>query len=218
MTHPEDAEPCRDALALELFRRAICDADSAAWEAIITQYRGLVRGWVRQHPAAGVVVENDDDRVARTFERFWCAVGPERLFQFTNLSALMGYLKLCVHSVIVDDARRNRMGRNTPLDTSAEVVSDSASVEDDVLGNMLAQDVWELILQLLPDATERMVAELSFIRGMAPRDIQALNSHRFATVSEVYRIKRSLMERLRRSPQLVRQSGTGHARSTRPFG
>ncbi len=53
-------EPRSDASGLELFRRAVCERDQDAWNAVVAEYRGLILAWVRRHPAAACVHEPDD--------------------------------------------------------------------------------------------------------------------------------------------------------------
>src|SRR5438128_2583506 len=95
-------EACSDGYCFELFRRAVCHRDDDAWAAIMEQYRGLVLSWLRQHSASSAVQEDDDYWITRTFERFWMAVGPERFAHFGELGGVFQYLKMCVHSVLLD--------------------------------------------------------------------------------------------------------------------
>jgi len=200
-------ESCRGAAALELFRRAVCGRDAAAWAAILAEYRGLVLAWVRRHPAAARLDGDDDDRVCRVFERFWAAVPPERWDRFTELPALLGYLKLCAHSVVLDAARARHPA--VPLDTVAGAVVDPRDPEAGALGELAGRELWGLVLRLLPDLRERVVAELSLVQNLTPREIRTRHPGRFATVGEVYRLKRNVLERLRRSPELRRALGGG---------
>jgi len=43
------------------------------------------------------------------------------------------------------------------------------------------------------------VAHLSFVAGLTPREIRARHPDRFVEVYEVYRLKRNVIDRLRRS-------------------
>ena len=42
----------------------------------------------------------------RAFEKMWGVLSPQKFGQFPNLKSLLRYLQMCVHSVIVDYARR----------------------------------------------------------------------------------------------------------------
>ena len=79
----------RSDYGFELFRRAICMGDQSAWEAIFSQYRGMLLARVRQHRAR--TSEDDEALVNLAIERFWMAVGPEEFVRFPSLAALLRY-------------------------------------------------------------------------------------------------------------------------------
>src|SRR5215813_13858620 len=78
-------EPRDDAFCFEAFERAVVGRDDEAWDAIVTQYRGILLSYISQHTVASLVRESDDYWVNRAFQRFWMAVGPERFGQFPDL-------------------------------------------------------------------------------------------------------------------------------------
>jgi hypothetical protein len=51
----------------------------------------------------------------------------------------------------------------------------------------------------LPDEAARLVVYLSLVRDLKPRAIQACHPGRFASVADVYRVKRNALDCLRRS-------------------
>jgi DNA-directed RNA polymerase specialized sigma24 family protein len=196
-------EASSDAYGYELFRRAIGGQDDAAWAAIMTRYRGIVLTWVRRHPAYRAMSAADDDWVSRAFERFWRAIGPDRLPLFPGLSDLLTYLKMCVHSVILDEVRARQAAKAEPLDEMVE--SDrpgSPGVEGEIVGALSGQELWAAILGEMHDQSERTIACLSLALGIKPNEIHARHPELFATVDEVYRVKRNLIERLRRSSRV----------------
>src|ERR1700730_1353806 len=73
----------------EIFRRATCDRDEAAWSALVDEYSHLIRVWILRHPARASVREEDDYLVNSVFERFTRAVGADRFAQFPTLAALL---------------------------------------------------------------------------------------------------------------------------------
>src|SRR5919199_3624661 len=109
-------DPRDDSYCFELFHRAVAEREHDAWEAIMTQYRGIVLAYVGQHAAAALVREPDDYWVNRAFQRFWMAVRSDRFDQFRDLPGLLKYLKLCVHSVLLDEVRARRLGSLTSLE------------------------------------------------------------------------------------------------------
>ena len=187
----------------ELLRRAVCEADQAAWAAAVAQYRGLVLAWAHQHPAFGATDEDDDYWVNRTFERFWAAVPPERFRAFPGLPALLSYLKLCVGSVVVDDARRRTAGFELRGWQVAGLAGGAAG-EEAVLGELAGRELWRAVEGEVRDEAERLVAHLCLVLDLKPREVYARHPDRFASVADVYRVKRNLLDRLVRNPAIRR--------------
>ncbi|MHB8644502.1 MAG: sigma-70 RNA polymerase sigma factor region 4 domain-containing protein [Thermomicrobiales bacterium] len=195
-------EPSRDAFCLEIVRRAICDRDQQAWTAVFAQYHGMVLAWVRRHPVSRSTHEDDAFWVNRTFDRFWAAIGPERFDAFPNMAALLRYLKLCAHSVLLDEMRaRDAAGREPLTDQVAESI-ETPDVAEAALGQLAGSDLWEVIVAEMQDEAERRVAYCCFVLDLKPREVQERHPQLYATVDDVYRIKRNLLERLRRSARI----------------
>ena len=200
-------EPSRNDFCWELVRRAVCDRQDAAWHAIITQYRGIVLAWVRQHPASSNAREDDTYWINRVFERFWSAVGPDRFSQFPDLPSVLKYLTMCVNSVLLDDVRSRRANELESLDVLERLPAGAGGVpavdaEELAVGEMAGHELWRAIAQEVPDQGERLVVYWSFALGMRPAEIQQRSPDRYPTVADVYRIKRNVIERLRRSERL----------------
>jgi hypothetical protein len=195
-------EPRDDAFCFELFERAVTRREHDAWEAIMAQYRGIVLAYVGQHSAAALVREPDDFWVNRAFQRFWMAVGPDRFGQFTDLAALLKYLKLCVHSVLLDEVRSRRVSMTGSLGEVPETAPAPRDESDAVLGELSGQQLWRVIDNELQDEPERVVALLSFARDLKPAEIFSRHPALYDSVADVYRVKRNVIDRLRRSPEV----------------
>jgi hypothetical protein len=202
---PLDGEYC-----FELFRRAVCDRVQLAWVKIVEQYRGVVITWVRRHPSARSLGEDDDYWVDGAFARFYRAVSPERFGQFNEVPQILRYLKLCVHSVIQDAVRaQNQQPPTVPIDVDDDRPDEgskppiatlrSAAVVDQ---SSNARELWAAIEAVLHDDDERRVAYLSFVLEYKPREIQALYPDRFPTMSGLYRLIRNIVDRLQRNPEI----------------
>jgi hypothetical protein len=192
-------EPREDAFCFEVFQRAIALRDDDAWEAIMMQYRGIVLAYIGQHTAPAVLREPDDYWVNRAFQRFWTAVGPDRFGQFPDLAALLKYLKLCVHSEVMDEVRARKAASVTSLDEVGETTPAPNNAERTAVGRLAGQQLWETILRELQDESEQVVAYLSFARDLKPGEIFERHPRLYESVADVYRIKRNVVERLRRS-------------------
>jgi DNA-directed RNA polymerase specialized sigma24 family protein len=192
-------ETFTDSFCFELFRRAICDQVQPAWETILSQYRGMVLAWVRRHPAATATDEEDDYWVNRTFERFWRAVGPERFGSFRGVADLLTYLKTCAHSVLLDEVRARKAAQVEPLPESGEEGDDPPDARAVALGGLVGRELWAAILREVQDEAERTVTYLSFALDLKPQEIQERHPALYPAVADVYRIKRNVIDRLRRS-------------------
>jgi hypothetical protein len=194
-------EPRDDSYCFEIFARAIVRREDQAWTAIMAQYRGIILAYVGQHSAAAVLHEPEEFWVNRAFARFWSAVGPDRFGQFPDLPALLKYLKLCVHSVLMDELRARR-AQSVSLDEVPENTPSIGNSEQALIGTMSGQELWSAILAELQDDAERVIAVLSFTRGLKPGEIYDRHPALYGDVADVYRIKRNVVERLRRSPHI----------------
>lgn len=191
-----------DAFCFEIFQRAVVSRSDEAWEAIVNQYRGIVLAYVGQHTAAAILRESNEFWVNRAFQRFWGAVGADRFAQFPDLPALLKYLKLCVHSVLMDEMRSRRAATTTPLEELPESLPAAADTERTIVSRLAGADLWSVISKELQDPAEERVVYLSFARDMKPADIAERHPELFTSVADVYRIKRNVIERLRRNAEV----------------
>ncbi|MBI3243093.1 MAG: sigma-70 family RNA polymerase sigma factor [Chloroflexi bacterium] len=187
----------------ELFQRAILEEDQLAWEAIHVQYQTLVIGWVKHQRGFATSGEEAQYFVNRAFEKIWVALTPEKFERFSDLGALLHYLKLCVHSAIVDHNRARNQANLYALaeDSPAEEKAQGPTVEDWVFDRAYRQRFWDWINARLHDEKERQVVYGSFVLALKPRELYEQFRAVFIDVEEVYRIKQNIMARLRRDPE-----------------
>ena len=179
-------------------------ATRTAWESLFTLYRGLVASWVRQHPASDSVTERDDC-VNLVFERFWVAVGPQRFAEFPSAAALLKYLKMCVHTVLIDEVRARRVTQRTLAAWPAgETLAVGGDVGVTATARLADDELWELVSREVTDEGERLLLYLTVGLDLSPRQIHARYPRVFGSVRDVYRIKRNVLDRLRRN-QTVRR-------------
>jgi DNA-directed RNA polymerase specialized sigma24 family protein len=189
-------EPHSDRYCFELFRRAVVERDDAAWAAVVAQYREPLRYWL------GGPQEDSDEGVSAAFERFWRAVSAQKFARFSALPAILQYLKMCAHTVVID---RRRAMRVTALEQTLEEapeLPDGEEIEERVTNRVDAGAFWQEVRRILSDERELRVIYLSYVIGLTPRAICARFDGEFPNVQEVYRLKRSALERLRRVPTL----------------
>jgi DNA-directed RNA polymerase specialized sigma24 family protein len=199
----ERGEREQDGAAFELLRRAICCRCQDAWAAIISLYRPVVLAALRRH-AAAAASEADDYWVNRTFERFWAALSAERFDRFPSVGSLLKYLQLCAHSTVLDELRARRRAPADSLSQTGEDAAASAGDEESTLGRLAASELWRTIAAELHDEPERIVTYLSLVRDLKPGQIHARHPEHFASTADVYRVKRNVLERLRRCPSVLK--------------
>jgi hypothetical protein len=119
------------------------------------------------------------------------------------LAAVLTYLKLCAHSVLLDDVRAAAASQTSSLDGVSERLTSDQDVATEVIGRLSGQRVWQIVLTEAQGRQEPVVARRSWARRMKPSQIYAAHPELFDSVAEVYRIKRHLVERLRRNPRLA---------------
>jgi len=188
----------------ELFRRAIRENDQYAWEIIYDQYQSLVSGWVKHHRGFETSGEEVQFFVTGAFAKISSILTSEKFDKFSDLQALLSYLKMCVHSVITD---YNRKADQANLQVSFEEVqidikSSDPAPESKVLDKLDNQTLWTQIKERLNDEKERLVMQGVFVLALKPRDLCDYYEGTFENVEEVYRIKQNIFARLRRDSEL----------------
>jgi hypothetical protein len=94
----------------ELFRSAIVERSEEAWQAIYAQYRPLLVAWSYQYRLRVPSEELPEDLADRALARAWAALSPDRFAKFSNLAALLGYLRSCVGATV--SAGGDMLGRH----------------------------------------------------------------------------------------------------------
>jgi len=193
--HQQSYDP---AYCFELFRRAIQGTDQAAWGIICNQYQPLVSGWVRQHTGFQDSGEEIQYFVNEAFSKIFSTITPAKFDGFSGVGALLGYLKLCVHSVIADYNRSAEQMSLYPLEEAAATVSSDPGVEEQEMDRAYQKTFWEWINTRLNDDKERAVVYGSFVLALKPQEIFDLFPNRFTDIDEIYRVKQNVISRLRR--------------------
>jgi hypothetical protein len=194
------SEPWTDEYGLELLRRAIVQGDQEAWVGVQHCFSGLVRRWLRRHPKREVAyrLESEENYIAQTFERFWQATALTRHVEFMTLAAALQYLRASLNGVILDTLRAYARPREVTLPEPGEA---GEPYMEDVNGS---SEVWETLQTMLPDEREQRLAYLLFHCGLKSREIMRFCPQEWSDVREIYRLRRSIMERLLRNADQLR--------------
>jgi hypothetical protein len=190
----EDYDP---GYCFEIFRLALAERDQDAWELVFDLYTRLVLSWVRKHTAFASCGEEDGYFLNRAFERLWSGLSPERFDTQASLPAVLDYLKLCVHSALMDHVR----GQGPPpVDVSSiRSPSDPDPGPETMAAN---HDLWELLNSKMNNEQERCFLTAYFTLDLKPREVADEFPNLFKNVAEVYRTRENIINRLRRDSDL----------------
>jgi DNA-directed RNA polymerase specialized sigma24 family protein len=188
--------------AYELFRRALVERDDAAWALIFEQYTPLVEHWVRRTSAFTVSGETSDFFVSAAFTRFWRAIPAERFSSFPSLASLLNYLRRCATCVVIDSARAHSYADLLPEEAVNWNNQRMAYADEEATEQVSREEFWRLVDGLLTNEAERVIVRCSYLLGMKPSDIFAEWGRLFGCIEDVYTLKRGILTRLRKSPEL----------------
>ena len=193
-------EVCDEAYGLELFRRATVEGDAEAWAWVQRCFGEIVLGWLRRHPsrAAACRLESEANYVALTFERFWQATALSQHVSFRTLAAALQYLRASLHGAVLDTLRAYSRPKEVPLLEPGEPGEPLA--EEQTEGSM----VWEILQTMLSNRREQRLAYLLYHCGLKPREIVRFCPQEFSSVEDIYRLRRTLFERLVRYADIIR--------------
>lgn len=149
----------------ELMRRALADDDNLALTHLYSNYRQLLMNWVLKHPGFSVTGEDPDYFMSGAFANFYFALRNDKFQNFASLAKALAYLKSCVHTVILQYIRKNRLSYSS-LD---DVDTKGQKQDYDRIFRVMA--IWERITQLLPDDKDQKLAYLIFVQERKPVEI-----------------------------------------------
>jgi DNA-directed RNA polymerase specialized sigma24 family protein len=193
-------EPYTERYGLELLHRAIIQGDQEAWAWMQHCFGGMVHDWVRRHPqsAKACRLESEENYVAQAFERFWQAIARNQQLEFRTLAFALQYLRTSVHGAIIDTLRTYQRPKEVSLPESGAVEEPSMN---DVTGD---SELWDTLKGLFSNPREQRLAYLLFHCGLKPREIVQFCSPEWSSVQEIYRLRRTIMERILRHVDFLR--------------
>ena len=191
-----------DAACYELFRRAIEQRDADAWADIAQHYRGLLAAWATQSSARGMIAEAPDDLADQALARAWAALSSAHFSAFPHIASLLAYMRACVRATVIDHAR-DQASQLRALQC-LESATMTAAPEQAVLDEIDRTEIWRLIMRMTSNQQERVIVRENLIYALPPRAIHARHPNMFASVAEVYRVKRNLINRFQRNRDLQR--------------
>ncbi len=193
-------EPSTDVCGVELLRRATMWDDQEAWVSLQQCLTEVVRDWLRRHPSreAAARLDSEENYVAQAFARFWQASTQGQRIEFRTFAAALQYLRASLNGALLDTVRAYGRPKEIPLPELGEVREPWA--EDDSEG----QELWEVIRSHLPNQREQRLTYLLFHCDLKPREIVHFCPEEFCSVEDIYRLRRTIVERLLRHADSIR--------------
>jgi len=189
----ERGEPGHEQYSVELVHRALAQQDALAREAVQLCFKETVHHWMHSHPnrEAACHLESEEHYVAQAFERFWQATASNQRVEFNQLSAVLQYLCASLNGAIMDTLR----AYSRPGEVSLPEPEEPGKPQGE--DNTDSSEVWDILKTLLSTPGEQRLAYLLFHCGLEPQEIVRCCSQEFSDICEVYRLRRTILERLR---------------------
>lgn len=218
MTPAQLADGCRqtkpdnshEPYCFELFRRAIVEKSEQCWSALYGQYSPLVASWIGQFIArsAPLLETPIEELVTTAITAFWRAFTAEKLTKAQRLADVLSYLKSCCVTTVLQ-AKRSAESEVKADPWNADLV-DNTLVDQEIgrrpeqmlMEKMWQEKLWQLVDRCCHDERERVLARLSFVSDLKPSEILERHPDLFASIAEIYAMRRNLKNRLERDKEL----------------
>jgi hypothetical protein len=186
-----DGDETFEVYSLELLRRAIAHSDQEAWAAFQQCLEKTVLTWLHKHPSREVACRRlcEKDLVVQTFEQYRQAADQAQM-AFETLDEVLVYLRASLHGAILDILRT--LSRPGAVLRPVPDLTGEPHVEDQIDSN----EIWEFLQTLLPSAREQRLVYLLYFCGLGPKEIVHCCSQEWSDVQEIYRVRRTIVERL----------------------
>ncbi len=191
-------EPSAEEYCLEIFHRALVLRDEQAWEVLIQRFSATIVGWLRRHPYREEATRlhiQERDYADLTMARLWMTAR-NRPLEFRSLAGALWFLHKTLNAAVIDTIREMK-SKELPIPATGFVEPAALEEEEDTEG-------WEAIKSMLPDEREKRLAQLLFYCNLTPREVVHYCPQEFSDIQEVYKLKRNILDRLRRNKDRLR--------------
>ena len=176
---------------LELLCCASTHGDLETWAAFQQCLEETVLTWLHDHPGREAACRMHSERhfVALAFERLRQAV-VQRQVDCETFSEVLVYLRASLNGAILDALRVSSGPRGV------------SSSRPDAEEHLDRSGVWNRLQALLSSERERRLAYLLYHCGLEPVEIVRCCPEEWSDVHEVARLRRSILARLMKRPEL----------------
>ena len=181
---------------VELVRRALVEQSDEAWAAFQQCFTEPIRAWLHSHPYSDVALRRDTEEnyIAQTFARFWCAIRAQHM-QFSTLSSALNYLHATLNGLLTDTLRSHLRQRTREVPLLQPGHPEEPAVVEQLENELL----WEGCQRLLVNEREKRLFFLLYACGLKPREVVSRCPQEFNDVKEIYRLNTNIIDRLRRN-------------------
>lgn len=195
--HDQTSDP---QYCFELFRRALAEGVQEALGQVYEVYERQLYRWVQTMRGFDRTNENPEYFVMDAFSRFYFAVRGPKFDGFSELPKLLAYLKLCVYTTVAQYLR-DEAGHIDVKSIDDDDVK-HVSFDPDPTADLMQNDIWARLCELLPDERDQLLARCRFSLEMKPRQIVAHYPQFWRTEREVSTALYRIRQRLRGDPDL----------------
>lgn len=145
------------------------------------------------------------DLAQESFLRFFRYVTTDTWLQFPSLPHLLGYLSKCSQASVLNYYRKTSKRQETeePLNTEQlhSITTTKRPIESSFDQQQLQQNIWDCVKRNCKDPEDHLLAEQLWLYGKKPDDLAHRFSEKFPHISDIYKRKRNLLDRIKRDTQ-----------------
>jgi hypothetical protein len=183
----------------ELLRRALADESQEAFACVFRLYQTQVARWITGHRVFRASGESTPDVfVNEAFVRLFRQLRGARFGAFTSTENVLGYLKACAITALLEHNRKERRTRD-----HISLVDAIASEQIDPSRGVASGQAWAIVERALPDARDRLLIQQRFKEGLSPAAIAAQDSRSWRDARAVSVALQRCLRRLARCYELV---------------
>jgi hypothetical protein len=182
-----------EASYLELLRRVSIHSDLQAWATFQQSLEETVLTWLHEHPVCEAACRLQSERyfVALAFERLRQAA-VQRQVACETLSGMLLYLRASLNGAILETLR------------VSERPGAASSPWPDGEDHSNRGDLWDTLQARLSNQREQRLAYLLYHCGLEPAEIVHCCPQEWSDVQEIYRLRRTILERILNNANLLR--------------
>ncbi|MGB0385360.1 MAG: RNA polymerase sigma factor [Ardenticatenaceae bacterium] len=189
----------------ELFRRAVEDRDTHAWDAIHERHHRLIYSWIERGTTGTLSSDEKDDLCQEIWLKFYRNLikSTDLAYNFKHIGSLFNYLKKCVFTVTHDHYRRltkQKKLQNALAENSVKLYTTPNNLDTEWLARQSRLEaIKEWIATSVTDPEEQLIIHCSYELDLTPGEIYQRYPGRFQSVRRIYRIKERILKRAKRS-------------------